>query len=83
MTSNLGDEIKLSKKTQLFLKRPSFTDQDLPYVEIREGMFARLSQNVRDDLIEKALEQDDSKHDDGALYLNIKNVKHPLGKWDE
>ena len=81
--TNIGDEITLNKERKIFLRAPAFTDIELPYIEVRKGLNARLSQRVRDAFIEKALEQNNDLEEGDILFFNLNDVMHPIAKWDE
>lgn len=83
LTTNIGDEIELSEQHKIYLRQPDFVDIDLPYIDIRENMPARLSQTVRDYFIDQALKQDSDLEEGDTLFLDVNGVKHPIAKWVE
>ncbi len=86
LITNLGEKVIPARGRKIFLKNPSFADIDLPYIEVRENMVARLSPMVREDFIERAFTQGEGgatlKRND-ILYCKINDTSHPIAKWEE
>jgi hypothetical protein len=75
LLSNCDELIPLDVGSQWQLRE--FQGQAIPYVCVRNNLFARLSRNVFYQLIDKALQQGDVR--DNELMLNVQGQAYSLG----
>lgn len=72
LITNMGDVVPLGPDNRLGLRQESLRGDSVPYVEVRDGLRARLSRSVFMELAEKALAQ-------GKTSIRSRGVDHPLG----
>lgn len=83
LKTNIGDTIQLGQTHSLELRPNKLAREKLPYVEVKDGLWARLNRPVRYDLIDRALRQRGDIKPGERLYLTSGGSAHPLAEWDE
>ena len=74
LKTNMDESVPVGKDHPLFLRG----EESLIYIDVRDGLHARLNRFVRESLIKAAMVQ--AKIDKGILWLYSYGVDHPVGK---
>lgn len=72
LKTNFGEDVPLDRERS-FIRRPDGPFPDVPYVNVRKGLLARVSRAVLYNLVPLAAEQDNE------LVVLSGGVAHPLG----
>lgn len=73
LVTNMEETVPLGPDHPLFLKTEPKNGDKVPYVEVRDGLFARLGRNVFTDFANIALDQ-------GKTSIKSRGMDHPLGE---
>lgn len=81
LVTQCEDVVELDSKTFWQLRR--YQGVDVPYVCVRDNLFARLERNVFYQLVELALEQQNNEPDETMLHITVNGRRFELGSLDD
>lgn len=72
LISNMDERVEIGKDSPLELRYSRMYDMKLPYVQVRDGLYARIGRSMYYALVEKF-----------GSHLQSRGQKYPLGEMDE